>query len=181
MLGKFKEALKDLKTVRVCTNSSSRKCCAYASGHARTAKSLSMSTPSTCSSSCGRSTVSVQSMASRQQQQETVPALFACTLRSHTPHTTQQHTTHPHPHTRLSQPQSCTPHPHPPTPAPQAAKVAPKDPDLRKKLSECERAVKRIRFEEALSTPVSMMGLGMLLFVIAQVAKHNSCQTQMFD
>lgn len=38
---------------------------------------------------------------------------------------------------------------------PQAAKVAPKDPDLRKKLSECERAVKRIKFEEALSTPVS--------------------------
>lgn len=38
--------------------------------------------------------------------------------------------------------------------APQAAKVAPKDPDLRKKLSECEKAVKRIRFEEALSTPV---------------------------
>ena len=37
----------------------------------------------------------------------------------------------------------------------QAAKVAPKDPDLRKKLLECERAVKRIKFEEALSTPVS--------------------------
>jgi hypothetical protein len=37
----------------------------------------------------------------------------------------------------------------------QAAKVAPKDPDLRKKLAECERAVKRIRFEEALATPVS--------------------------
>lgn len=36
-----------------------------------------------------------------------------------------------------------------------AAKVAPKDPDLRKKLSECERAVKRIKFEEALSTPDS--------------------------
>jgi hypothetical protein len=37
----------------------------------------------------------------------------------------------------------------------QAAKVAPKDPDLRKKLSECEKAVKRIRFEEALATPES--------------------------
>lgn len=37
----------------------------------------------------------------------------------------------------------------------QAAKVAPKDPDLRKKLAECEKSVKRIRFEEALSTPVS--------------------------
>lgn len=51
----------------------------------------------------------------------------------------------------------------------QAAKVAPKDPDLRKKLSECERAVKRIRFEEALSTPVSSSasvreGGGILVF-----------------
>ena len=36
-----------------------------------------------------------------------------------------------------------------------AAKVAPKDPDLRKKLLECEKEVKRIRFEEALSLPVS--------------------------
>ncbi|KAF8063021.1 PAPP5 [Scenedesmus sp. PABB004] len=36
-----------------------------------------------------------------------------------------------------------------------AAKVAPKDPDLRKKLAECEKAVKRIRFEEALATPDS--------------------------
>lgn len=34
-----------------------------------------------------------------------------------------------------------------------AAKVAPRDPDLRRKLAECERAVKRIRFEEALATP----------------------------
>lgn len=37
-----------------------------------------------------------------------------------------------------------------------AAKVAPKDPDLRKKLLECEKEVKRIRFEEALSLPVSI-------------------------
>eukprot|EP00878_Enallax_costatus_P012985 GHUV01013567.1.p1 GENE.GHUV01013567.1~~GHUV01013567.1.p1 ORF type:complete len:397 (+),score=89.50 GHUV01013567.1:417-1607(+) len=36
-----------------------------------------------------------------------------------------------------------------------AAKVAPKDPDLRKKLTECEKSVKRIKFEEALSTPDS--------------------------
>ncbi|WIA19890.1 hypothetical protein OEZ85_005790 [Tetradesmus obliquus] len=36
-----------------------------------------------------------------------------------------------------------------------AAKVAPKDPDLRKKLAECEKAIKRIKFEEALSTPDS--------------------------
>ena len=37
----------------------------------------------------------------------------------------------------------------------QAAQVAPKDPDLRKKLAECEREVKRQRFEDALTTPVS--------------------------
>lgn len=35
-----------------------------------------------------------------------------------------------------------------------AAAVAPRDPDLRKKLEQCEREVKRIRFEEALATPV---------------------------
>lgn len=35
-----------------------------------------------------------------------------------------------------------------------AAKVAPRDPDLRKKLTECEKEVKRLRFEEALSVPV---------------------------
>jgi hypothetical protein len=37
----------------------------------------------------------------------------------------------------------------------QAAKVAPSDPDLRKKLAECEKVVKRMRFEEALAGPVS--------------------------
>ncbi len=35
----------------------------------------------------------------------------------------------------------------------QAAKVAPNDPDLRKKLAECEKEVKRLRFEEALAVP----------------------------
>ena len=35
-----------------------------------------------------------------------------------------------------------------------AACVAPRDPDLRKKLLQCEREVKRIRFEEALAAPV---------------------------
>ena len=35
----------------------------------------------------------------------------------------------------------------------QAAKMAPNDPDLRRKLSEAEKEVKRIRFEEALSVP----------------------------
>lgn len=34
-----------------------------------------------------------------------------------------------------------------------AAKVSPRDPDLRKKLSECEKEVKRLRFEEALALP----------------------------
>ncbi|KXZ53876.1 hypothetical protein GPECTOR_6g794 [Gonium pectorale] len=36
-----------------------------------------------------------------------------------------------------------------------AAKVAPRDPDLRKKLAECEKEVKRLRFEEALAVPDS--------------------------
>lgn len=36
-----------------------------------------------------------------------------------------------------------------------AAKVAPNDPDLRKKLAECEKEVKRQRFEEALAHPES--------------------------
>lgn len=36
-----------------------------------------------------------------------------------------------------------------------AARLAPRDPDLRKKLTACEKEVKRIRFEEALATPVS--------------------------
>ncbi len=33
--------------------------------------------------------------------------------------------------------------------------MAPRDPDLRKKLAECEKEVKRLRFEEALAVPVS--------------------------
>lgn len=37
-----------------------------------------------------------------------------------------------------------------------AAQVNPRDPDLRKKLSHCEKEVKRIRFEEAVATPVSL-------------------------
>ena len=35
-----------------------------------------------------------------------------------------------------------------------AAKVNARDPDLRKKLEQCEREVKRLRFEEALAAPV---------------------------
>lgn len=37
-----------------------------------------------------------------------------------------------------------------------AAKVNARDPDLRKKLEQCEREVKRLRFEDALSTPVRL-------------------------
>jgi hypothetical protein len=36
-----------------------------------------------------------------------------------------------------------------------AASVAPRDPDLKRKLQLCEKEVRRIRFEEALATPVS--------------------------
>lgn len=38
-----------------------------------------------------------------------------------------------------------------------AARLALRDPDLRKKLAACEKEVKRIRFEEALATPVSVV------------------------
>lgn len=38
-----------------------------------------------------------------------------------------------------------------------AAKVAPNDPDLRRKLAACEKEVKRIRFEAALSSPEDNM------------------------
>ena len=37
-----------------------------------------------------------------------------------------------------------------------AAQVNPRDPDLRKKLTQCDKEVKRIRFEEAVATPVSL-------------------------
>ena len=40
----------------------------------------------------------------------------------------------------------------------QAAKAAPRDTDLKKKLDECEKEVKRQRFEEALATPVRLHG-----------------------
>jgi serine/threonine-protein phosphatase 5 len=35
-----------------------------------------------------------------------------------------------------------------------AAKAAPRDPDVRRKLVEADKTVKRLRFEEALATPV---------------------------
>ena len=38
-----------------------------------------------------------------------------------------------------------------------AARLAPKDADCRRKLAACEKEVKRIRFEEALATPVSTL------------------------
>lgn len=37
-----------------------------------------------------------------------------------------------------------------------AAKYAPSDPDLRKKLAETERVVKRLRFEEAIASEVGI-------------------------
>lgn len=40
-----------------------------------------------------------------------------------------------------------------------AARLAPRDPDLRKKLAACDKEVKRIRFEEALATPVSAVNM----------------------
>ncbi len=41
-----------------------------------------------------------------------------------------------------------------------AAKLAPKDADLRRKLIEAERIVKRLRFEESLSVPVTPQAPG---------------------
>ena len=38
-----------------------------------------------------------------------------------------------------------------------STQVAPRDPDLRRKLEQCEREVKRIRFEEALAMPVGCL------------------------
>ena len=43
-----------------------------------------------------------------------------------------------------------------------AAQVNPRDPDLRKKLAHCEKEVKRIRFEEAVATPVRFSILHLL-------------------
>ena len=40
-----------------------------------------------------------------------------------------------------------------------AAKVAPKSADVRQKLQECEKEIKRLRFEEALDTPVNFSKL----------------------
>lgn len=43
-----------------------------------------------------------------------------------------------------------------------AARLAPKDADCRRKLAACEKEVKRIRFEEALATPVSTLAPALL-------------------
>ncbi len=37
-----------------------------------------------------------------------------------------------------------------------AARLAPKDPDLRRRLAEAEKEFKRVKFEEALALPVSL-------------------------
>jgi hypothetical protein len=59
---------------------------------------------------------------------------------------------------RLAAPSRPPPPLSPPAPPrAQAARRAPRDPDLRRKLTECEKAVKRIRFEEALATPVGWL------------------------
>ena len=47
-----------------------------------------------------------------------------------------------------------------------AARLAPKDPDCRRKLAACEKEVKRIRFEEALATPVSFLPPVSLMCVV---------------
>lgn len=58
-----------------------------------------------------------------------------------------------------------------------AAQVAPRDPDLQKKLLACEKEVKRIRFEEALATPVSGSGLCWIgvLFVLSRSERSKGC------
>jgi hypothetical protein len=53
----------------------------------------------------------------------------------------------------------------------QASKVAPRDPDLKKKLAECEKEVKRLKFEEALATPVRSRRL--------QQEQHGSSRSSM--
>ena len=52
-----------------------------------------------------------------------------------------------------------------------AARIAPRDPDLRKKLTSCEKEVKRIRFEEALATPVSF---SLVLHILQQLVRKQS-------
>ena len=47
-----------------------------------------------------------------------------------------------------------------------AARLAPKDPDVRKKLSEAEKVVKRMRFEEALAVPVRCCWVMVLLLLL---------------
>ena len=49
-----------------------------------------------------------------------------------------------------------------------AAKVNARDPDLRKKLEQCEREVKRLRFEDALSTPVRLRRMCCMPHMCAQ-------------
>ena len=41
-----------------------------------------------------------------------------------------------------------------------AARLSPRDPDLRKKMAECEKVVKRMRFEESLAAPVRLHNPG---------------------
>jgi len=140
-LGKFKEALKDFRTVSnwapweqpgqavaatTSSSSSSRCCFLQGQGHAAVGSKVQ----------CASCAAAAAAAVSRQRH---------CLKRS------SQNTGVHLPTLRVSVFTPCL--------AlgcrPQAAKVAPNDPDLRKKLSECEKAVKRIKFEEALATPVS--------------------------
>ena len=64
-----------------------------------------------------------------------------------------------------------------------AAQVAPRDPDLQKKLLACEKEVKRIRFEEALATPVSGSSLCWIAvpFVLGSSDRKQGCWPSKHD
>lgn len=135
MLGKFKDALKDFKTVRTCTAraSSARAAVPFLFCN----RALPMRFWRRLGSRCllplrlVHATRAAAATSAATRHHSTFPASAA---------------------NRRCPPVLCC------QPAAQAAKVAPKDPDLRKKLTECERAVKRIKFEEALGTPVRQPG-----------------------
>ena len=59
----------------------------------------------------------------------------------------------------------------------QAAKLAPNDPDLRRKLAEAEKEVKRIRFEDALSLPVRALELSRNRMLMRKETAYRSDET----
>ena len=147
-LGKFKEALKDLRTVRICWRACVGVCvcaCACACACAcvcvrgvcvcvyvceRESDRVCVWRSAREFGTCARRatgvwpTMAVGRLQPRPQQPDGLPSPTAPPCAPH--------------HTIITQ----------------AAKRAPRDPDLRRKLAECEKAVKRLRFEEALATPV---------------------------